>query len=40
MHTGTLEGIYNKIKLIKPMAFGCRDADFFITIKATFPGNP
>jgi transposase len=41
MHTGTLEGINNKIKLIKRMAFGYRDTDyFFLKIKAAFPGNP
>lgn len=41
MHTGILEGINNKIKLIKRMAFGYRDADyFFLKIKAAFPGNP
>lgn len=40
MHTGTLEGINNKIKLIKRMAFGYRDTDyFFLKIKAAFPGN-
>lgn len=41
MHTGQLEGINNKIKLIKRQAFGFRDADyFFLKIKAAFPGNP
>jgi len=41
MHTGTLEGINNKIKLLKRMAFGYRDTDyFFLKIKAAFPGNP
>lgn len=41
MHTGILEGINNKIKLIKRMAFGYRDHDyFFLKIKAAFPGNP
>lgn len=41
MHTGILEGINNKIKLIKRMAFGYRDSDyFFLKIKAAFPGNP
>ncbi|MEA3394462.1 MAG: transposase, partial [Pseudomonadota bacterium] len=39
--TGTLEGINNKIKLIKRMAFGYRNTDyFFLKIKAAFPGNP
>lgn len=41
MHTGQLEGINNKIKLIKRQAFGYRDADyFFLKIRAAFPGNP
>jgi len=41
MHTGILEGINNKIKLIKRMAFGYRDTEyFFLKIKAAFPGNP
>lgn len=41
MHTGLLEGINNKIKLIKRIAFGYRDTDyFFLKIKAAFPGNP
>lgn len=41
MHTGILEGINNKIKLIKRTAFGYRDSDyFFLKIKAAFPGNP
>jgi transposase len=41
MHTGQLEGINNKIKLIKRQAYGYRDADyFFLKIRAAFPGNP
>lgn len=41
MHTGQLEGINNKIKVIKRMAYGYRDsAYFFLKIKAAFPGNP
>ena len=41
MHTGQLEGINNKIKLIKHQTFGYRDADyFFLKINAAFPGNP
>jgi transposase len=41
MHTGQLEGINNKIKLIKRQAFGYRDAHYlFLKIKAAFPGNP
>lgn len=40
MHTGQLEGINNKIKVIKRMAYGYRDsAYFFLKIKAAFPGN-
>ncbi len=41
MHTGQLEGINNKIKVIKRMAYGYRDSEyFFLKIKAAFPGNP
>ncbi|MDH4567079.1 ISL3 family transposase [Pseudomonas sp. BN414] len=41
MHTGQLEGINNRIKVIKRMAYGYRDSDFFfMKIKAAFPGNP
>lgn len=41
MHTGQLEGINNRIKVIKRMAYGYRDNDyFFLKIKAAFPGNP
>lgn len=41
MHTGQLEGINNRIKVIKRMAYGYRDtAYFFLKIKAAFPGNP
>lgn len=41
MHTGQLEGINNKIKVIKRIAYGYRDSDyFFLKIKAAFPGNP
>ena len=40
MHTGQLEGINNKIKVIKRMAYGYRDTDyFFLKIKAAFPGH-
>ncbi|WP_152563735.1 transposase, partial [Vibrio fluvialis] len=36
-----LEGINNKIKLIKRMGYGYRDTDyFFLKIKAAFPGKP
>jgi transposase len=41
MHTGQLEGINNRIKVMKRMAYGYRDSDFFfMKIKAGFPGNP
>lgn len=41
MHTGQLEGINNRIKVIKRMAYGYRDSSFFfMKIKAAFPGNP
>lgn len=41
MHTGQLEGIHNRVKVIKRMAYGYRDrAYFFLKIKATYPGNP
>jgi transposase len=39
MHTGLLEGINNKIKVIKRIAYGYRDdAYFFLKIRAAFPG--
>lgn len=41
LHTGVLEGINNKIKVLKRMAYGFRnDAYFFLKIRAAFPGNP
>jgi transposase len=41
MHTGQLEGIDNRIKVMKRMACGYRNSDcFFLKIKAAFPGNP
>lgn len=40
LHTGLLEGINNKIKVLKRMAYGFRDdAYFFLKIRAAFPGN-
>lgn len=40
MHTGRLEGVNNKIKVLKRMAYGYRDSDyFFLKVKAAFPGN-
>jgi transposase len=41
MHTGQLEGINNRIKVMKRMAYGYRDSVFFfLKIQAAFPGNP
>jgi transposase len=41
LHTSLLEGINNKIKVIKRMAYGFRDDEyFFLKIRAAFPGNP
>jgi transposase len=41
LHTSVLEGINNKIKVIKRMAYGFRDDDyFFLKIRAAFPGKP
>ena len=40
LHTSLLEGINNKIKVIKRMAYGFRDDDyFFLKIRAAFHGN-
>ena len=39
MHTGIVEGINNRIKVIKRMAYGYRDDTyFFLKIRAAFPG--
>jgi transposase len=39
LHTSLLEGINNKIKVMKRMAFGYRDDEyFFLKIRAAFPG--
>ncbi len=41
LNTSVLEGINNRIKVIKRMAYGYRDNDyFFLKIKAAFPGIP
>lgn len=41
LHTGLLEGINNKIKVLKRMAYGFRDDTyFFLKIRAAFPGIP
>ncbi len=40
LNTSVLEGINNRIKVIKRMAYGFRDDDyFFLKIRAAFPGN-
>jgi transposase len=39
LHTSLLEGMNNKIKVMKRMAYGYRDEDyFFLKIRAAFPG--
>ncbi|MBI3131430.1 MAG: transposase, partial [Acidobacteria bacterium] len=39
LNTSVLEGMNNKIKVIKRMAYGYRDdAYFFLKIRAAFPG--
>lgn len=41
LSTGFLEGMNNKIKVMKRMAYGYRDLDyFFLKLRAAFPGNP
>ena len=41
LHTSLIEGINNKIKVIKRMAYGFRDDEyFFMKIRAAFPGIP
>lgn len=41
LHTSLMEGINNKIKVIKRMAYGFRDDEyFFLKIRAAFPGIP
>lgn len=40
MHTSFLEGVNNRIKVIKRMAYGFRDSEyFFLKIKAAFLGR-
>jgi len=40
LHTSLLEGVNNRIKVIKRMAYGFRDdVYFFLKIRAAFPGN-
>jgi transposase len=39
LHTSLLEGIMDKIKVIKRIAYGFRDEEyFFLRIRAAFPG--
>ena len=39
LHSSVLEGLDNKIKVIKRMAYGFRDEQcFFRKIRAAFPG--
>ena len=41
INSGVLEGMNNKIKVIKRMAYGFRDEEyFFLKIRAAFPGIP
>lgn len=41
LNTSVLEGINNRIKVIKRMGYGYRDSEyFFLKIKAAFPGVP
>ena len=41
LHTSLLEGINNKIKVIKRMAYGYRDDQyFFLKIRQAYPGDP
>lgn len=41
LHTSLLEGMNNKIKVIKRIAYGFRDNEyFFLKIRAAFPGIP
>ncbi|HLU61772.1 MAG TPA: transposase, partial [Gammaproteobacteria bacterium] len=40
LNTSVLEGINNRIKVIKRMAYGYRDSNyFFLKIRAAFPGK-
>ena len=40
LHTSLLEGMNNKIKVIKRMPYGYRDQGYsFLRIRAAFPGN-
>ena len=39
MHTSVLEGVNNKIKVIKRMAYGFRDSEYFSESQGGLPGN-
>lgn len=40
LNTSMLKGMINRIKVIKRMAYGYRDTEyFFLKIKAAFPGK-
>ncbi|MBZ5875813.1 transposase, partial [Chromohalobacter israelensis] len=40
LNTSVLEGMNNRIKVIKRMAYGYRDTEyFFLKIRAAFPGK-
>ncbi|MHC4698879.1 MAG: transposase [Planctomycetota bacterium] len=41
MNTGRIEGVNNQIKVIKRMAFGFHDLEYFaLKVKQAFPGRP
>ena len=40
MHTSVLEGVNNKIKVIKRMAYGFRDSEYFSENQGSLPGKP
>ena len=41
LNTSVLQGMNNRIKVFKRMAYGYRDSDYFFPkIEAAFPGNP
>ena len=40
MHTSKLEGVNNKIKVIKRIAYGFHDLEYFaLKVKEAFPGR-
>ena len=41
MHTSRIEGVNNKIKVIKRVAYGFHDPNYFaLKVKQAFPGRP